>query len=358
MLNNLSGTSIENKTRKYGVVGAGGGGFPAYAKWARSDDIDYLMVNHQESEPNCAVDKWTMKNHSDKFVSLFHHLINNVLKKVVISAKQKDRKWLQPIIDKTDATVFHNNELPIDVEDTEGDIMVSLTEDTYEYGMESVLLQKTADTTVGRDLPMDYGWVVHNTETLYNIYQALHETPVTEKLLHIDGYLNGERLDNVMYRAPIGTSGKELFDNAEISLPNHKEYVVVDGGPGWGFNVTENPTVTKATNCLMLLDKETAEENTYQNGRVDTREVTQWSDKKETEPNKIDTKEVEIPLQTTDRIDIINNSRPEVSSNQTVREGQKIALPKEDGFSVSQHASIEGTVHKIEAEYIEIKNHN
>lgn len=354
MLNDLSGTSIEKKTQKYGVVGAGGGGFPAYAKWARSDEIDYLMVNHQESEPNCAVDKWTMRNHSEKFADLFSHLTDNILKKIVISAKQKDREWLQPLIDKTDATVFHKDELPIDIENVEVDIIVSLTEDTYEYGMESVLLQKTADTIIGRDLPMDHGWVVHNTETLYNIYRALHDTPVTEKLLHIDGYLNGERLDNVMYRAPIGTSGKELFDSAGIDLSKHEEYVIVDGGPGWGFDVTENSIVTKSTNCLMLLDEETAEENTYQNGRIDTREVTQWSDRRQTEPNNINPKKVTVPLQTTDHIDIINSSRPELSPDQNVKSGQEIALPKEDGFSVSQHASIEGTAHKVGDEYIEI----
>ena len=48
-----SDETIATVLQEAGLSGAGGGGFPTYARWASIEEVDHLLVNHQESEPNC-----------------------------------------------------------------------------------------------------------------------------------------------------------------------------------------------------------------------------------------------------------------------------------------------------------------
>jgi Na+-translocating ferredoxin:NAD+ oxidoreductase RnfC subunit len=61
--------------RSAGVVGAGGAGFPAYAKWKQVDSTPYLLVNHQESEPNYWIDKWLGRDRAGELAALFEALL-------------------------------------------------------------------------------------------------------------------------------------------------------------------------------------------------------------------------------------------------------------------------------------------
>ena len=50
--------TLAGRIREAGIAGAGGAGFPAYAKWERIDEIDAILLNHQESEPNFVKDRY------------------------------------------------------------------------------------------------------------------------------------------------------------------------------------------------------------------------------------------------------------------------------------------------------------
>jgi Na+-translocating ferredoxin:NAD+ oxidoreductase RnfC subunit len=242
------------------------------------------------------------------------------------------------------------------------------TDDTYQFGMENVLLQEVAGVVLGKDLPVDYGWIVQNTETLYNAYRALaDEAPVLEKYVHIDGYLSdGSRVPHRMFEAPIGTSAESLLAAAGVD-PNTlgRDRTLVDGGPGWCFAVqrpADRYGVTKHTNCLMLLEDQLIDEHTYGNGRINVMEPLAWDhDNPATEPSQIDPDRVHIPIVTNETYgDTVAASEPIVEFGDRVTRGEKVAKQKQnsDGFSVSHHATIDGVVSDVTPREVEIRSHD
>lgn len=359
--------SISSQLQQAGISGAGGGGFPTYPKWRQLDSIDHLLVNHQESEANCYADKWIGRERADELADLFDFLLAGSLETVIIGAKLTDREWTEQLETVTNASVYFPEDLPLDP-DNESGVVFGYTEDTYELGMENVLLQQVAGVVLGKDLPVDYGWIVQNTETLYNVYCALiDEDPMLEKYVHIDGYLaDGSRVPHQMFKAPIGTSAEELLAAADINADTlSRDITLVDGGPGWCFKVhrpADRYGVTKHTNCLMLLDDELIEDNIYGNGRIDVRESLTWKRKNPaTKPTSVDPDRVHIATVTNEKYDSeVVRSKPLVEFGDYVNRGEKVAEPQPDdrGFSVCHHATIDGVVSDVTPREIEIRGHN
>jgi electron transport complex protein RnfC len=351
--------------RRAGLSGAGGGGFPTYAKWQRIDEIRSLLMNHQESEPNCYVDKWLCDAHADEFAALFDALLESTLERIVVGAKVVDRApWLRSLENVTDGTVYHPSDLPVDVS-AESGVVFAYTKDTYEFGMENVLLRTAADTALGKDLPIDYGWIVQNTETVYNMCRALgNDEPVLRKYVHLDGYRSdGSRVPHRMFDAPIGTSVATLLEAAGIDQDNlGDDRTLVEGGPGWCFKIqrpADRYGVRKHTNCVLLLDRETAAEHTYGNGRIDVREPLTWSsDAHTTEPEPVDPDRVHVPIVTNETYtELIARSEPTVEFGDTVEKGQVVAEPVGEGrgLSVAHHAPISGQVADVTPREVEIR---
>lgn len=351
--------------QRAGLSGAGGGGFPTYAKWQRVDEVHSLLMNHQESEPNCYVDKWLCDEHTAEFAALFEALLESTLERIVISAKAVDRDpWLRSLEEVDGASVYQPADLPIDVSEESG-LVITYTADTYEYGMENVLLQKTTNTVLGKELPIDYGWIVQNTETVYNMYRALRDdAPVLRKYVHIDGYrADGRRVPHQMFDVPIGTSVASLLEAAGVDQDAlGDDRVLVDGGPGWCFKIqrpADRYGVRKHTNCVLLLDETTVEEHTYGNDRIDVREPLDWSSTDHsTEPTSLEPDRVHVPIVTNETYTgLISRSEPTVEFGDMVDRGQPIADPVEegDGFSVTHHAPISGQVSDVTPREVEIR---
>ncbi|ADB60078.1 Respiratory-chain NADH dehydrogenase domain 51 kDa subunit [Haloterrigena turkmenica DSM 5511] len=347
--------------RAAGVAGAGGAGFPSYAKWTDLDAVDSLLVNHQESEPNYYIDKWLGKTRAETFAALFDALLERAFDRIVVSAKWKDRdEYVRDLETETGGTVIPPAELPLD-RDEESGVVFAYTENKYQYGMESVLLKTVDGTVIGTDLPTDHGWLVQNTETLYNIFRALSDgEPVTHKYVHVSGDVPRDRFLEV----PIGTPASELLRTAgrpPETLPSNA--VLADGGPGWCFPVEVSPDeygVRKHTNCLLVLDEETVAENTYGEGRIDVLEAYEWTDREvDFEPTAmIDPSRVRIPLATNPEPDVVDPAEPVVEVGDHVDVGDRIARPSSDGISIPQHASIAGEVTAVSESGIEIESHS
>ena len=346
--------------RNAGIAGAGGAGFPTYAKWERIDEVDALMVNHQESEPNYAIDKWLGQQRADDLGRLFEALLDRAIDLVVIGAKEVDRaEWMGQLESATDATVYRPDDLPIDAENESG-VVIAYTDDIYQLGMESVLLNKVADVILGQDLPMDHGWIVQNTETLVSIHDALLENkPMTRKYVHVDG--NGTR--HRFLEVPIGTPGADLLEAGGLSpaaLP--EDAVLADGGPGWCFEIEEDPDefgVRKRTNCVLTLDRETVDAHTFGNDRIDVQQVTSWKEgDHETEPSAtLEPAVVHIPLITNPAFEgIVQPSQPIVREGDAVSNGEMIAVPAPEGISIPQHASMQGEVIEVTEHRITIRS--
>lgn len=349
---------IDSRLRTAGSAGCGGAGFPSYAKWQELEDVDSLLVNHQESEPIFYTDKWLLESHAAEFADLFETLCESVLERVVIGAKHKDReRWMAGFEEATDATVYLPGDLPFEIEDEEG-VVIAYTEDRFQYGMETCLLSLTAGTRIGDDLPGDYGWVVHNTETLYNVYRALVDgTPVTRKYVQVGGDVPRHRFLSV----PVGTRGPALLEAAGASVGDLTEdQTLIEGGPGWGFELDqplESFAVSKSTNGLVVADADVVEENTFDGGRVNLLDAVDWDDgSHETEPATFHPDRVRIPLITNDDYEgLVDPGDPVVDPGDSVSEGDVVAEPGADGISLPQHASIDGTVTDVTGTYVEIE---
>ena len=349
-------STLAEDIQRAGIAGAGGAGFPSYAKWQRIDEVDFLMVNHQESEPSYYIDKWLGMEHAEVFGQLFEVFLEELLQTVVVGSKEKNRDpWALPLEEVAPGEVVLPDELPIDAADYEG-VVHAYTADTYQLGMESVLLNMVADTVIGRDLPMDLGWIVQNTETLYNIQGALFEDrPVTSKWVHAGGNVPQHRFLEV----PVGTPAADILEAGgleDAQIPDGQ--IVADGGPGWCFGCAgdlETYPTSKACNAFLLLDEDIVEENTFgKDERINVLEAYDWEDPaNEREPTEfLEPDRVYIPLITNPDFEgIVAKSVPTVSEGDSVEVGQVIAEPGE-GISNYQHASIDGTVSSITDDHI------
>jgi len=348
--------AIATTIRNAGLAGAGGAGFPTYAKWERLDEAPFLLVNHQESEPNYYIDKWLGKNHPEVFAEFFDALLEETFDVIVVCAKHTDRKeWMRPLEAVTDATVYTPDDLPLDAT-AESGVVMAYTEDKYEFGMESVLMRIVADVAMRDELPMDHGWIVQNTETMFNLYHTLDDgETMTHKLVHVDGNVPSHRF----FEVPVGTPASALLEAAgrpPSTLTEDEQ--LADGGPGWCFGVNDSPEafgVSKRTNCVLVLDEDVVAENTLGNDRINVLNTRDWTGDHETEPTRLSPETVRIPLITNSSLTpIVDRSRPVVEEGQSVSAGEMIAVPGEGDVSNTQHASIAGTVTNITDDYVEI----
>ncbi|MFB6097336.1 MAG: NADH dehydrogenase subunit [Haloferacaceae archaeon] len=347
----LDPDAIPEQLYEAGVAGAGGAGFPSAAKWEKLDEVHSLMVNHQESEPDYYADKWLAKENAEEFAEFFDAMLDaDLFDRIVVGTKEKYRgKWTDEFEEACEADVYTQDDLPADLEDLEG-VVFCYTGEMYDFSEEQVLLMVTVGERIGRDLPTDHGWIVHNTETLWNIRNALADgTPVTRKYVHVDGDTPRHRCLDV----PLGTTAADLLTAADIppaDLP--ADAVLADGGPGWSYEIEEPPEefgTRKRTNAVLVLDEETVEEHTEQEGRINVLDERDWNDREhETTPAELEPDVVRIPLITNAAYEgLVAPSEPVVEAGDEVSVGDLVAARVEGEISNNQHASVDGEVLEV-----------
>jgi len=354
-LDEMTTGTLAAALRDAGVAGAGGAGFPTHAKWRRLDDVDHLLVNQQESEPIYYMDRWLIRERAGAFAALFDALLQTALETIVVAPKWKDRGWTRPLETMTDAAVYRPAALPIDAGEESG-VVFAYTDDRYNYGMESVLLNVATGTVLGGDdLPMDRGWIVQNTETLRNVYRALDRSrPTTRTFVHVAGNVPRHRFLDV----PVGTPAADLLDAAGRPIGSLSDAeVLLHGGPGWSFRTDGTPAefrVTKRTNGLLVLDAETVAANTYGDGRIEVLDARDWTGDHETSPSTLDPEAVGVPLASNPSIGPVSAADPLVSPGDRIERREPVAAPG-DGISNSHHASIDGVVVGVDGSRIDIR---
>ncbi|MFD1632355.1 NADH dehydrogenase subunit [Haloplanus ruber] len=354
-LSEVTVPEIATTIRNAGVAGAGGSGFPTYAKWQRLEEVDHLLVNAQESEPVYYMDKWLSRERASGLAALFDALLETAVETVVVAPKLSDRHWYRPLEAATDATVYRPGDLPLDTDAADG-IVFAYSADRYQYGMEQVLLRVVDDTVLGGDdLPMDRGWLVQNVETLANLRRALADgAPVTRKFVHVAGDVPHHRFLDV----PVGTSAAHLLDAAGIPLdavPDDR--VLLEGGPGWCFRTDGPPEafgVSKRTNGVLLLDRETVATHTLGEGRINALDARKWGADHEEMPSALDPDTVRVPLCSNPALGPVTAADPIVAPGDPVERGELIATPG-TGVSNAHHATVDGTVTAVEDDYVAIR---
>ena len=225
---------LKELLRENGVVGAGGAGFPTYAKLDKKADT--LILNCAECEPLLRLHRQVLKKYTYEILSTLNQ-ISKILgvKSVCIGIKASYKEAVEAL--NAEIGSFDNMRL------------CTLPE-IYPAGDEVVLTYETTGRVVpAGQIPLSVGVTVLNVETVYNVYCALEGKPVTHKYVTIIG----EVKNPVTLYAPIGTPIEKLIDAAGGVTITDPAYLM--GGPMMGRLGSPAETVTKTTNAVLVLPK-------------------------------------------------------------------------------------------------------
>lgn len=227
---------LSNILQQSGVVGAGGAGFPTYAKL--DERAETIILNCAECEPLLRLHRQLLEKHAREIVETFHMIGQTVgAKDIVIGIKKAYKKTIEAL-----------NEC---IGDYEG-VRLGLLDEVYPAGDEVVLIYEVTGKVVKPGgLPIESGVAVFNVETVYNVYRALNQnTPVVDKLVSVVAEVNHP----VTVRVPLGCTIEEVVAMAGGVTTKNAVYFV--GGPMMGNIGTGSQPVTKTTNAILVLPED------------------------------------------------------------------------------------------------------
>ena len=224
---------LSNILQQNGIVGAGGAGFPTYAKL--DERAETIILNCAECEPLLRLHRQLLEKHAREIVETFHMIGQTVgAKDIIIGIKKAYKKTIEAL-----------NEC---IGDYEG-VRLGLLDEVYPAGDEVVLIYEVTGKFVRPGgLPIESGVAVFNVETVYNVYRAMkHNTPVVDKLVSVVAEVNNP----ITVRVPIGCTIEEGVAMAGgVTTPNAVYFI---GGPMMGNIGTGAQAVTKTTNAVLVL---------------------------------------------------------------------------------------------------------
>ncbi|WP_334104398.1 4Fe-4S dicluster domain-containing protein, partial [Muricomes intestini] len=227
----LSGLLQQN-----GIVGAGGAGFPTYAKL--DERAETIILDCAECEPLLKLHRQLLEKYAQEIIETLH-MIGQVVnaKELIIGIKRTYTGAIDAL-----------NEV---IEDYP-EVRLGLLDEVYPAGDEVVLIYEVIGKRVRPGgLPIESGVTVFNVETVYNVYRALNEnTPVIDKLVSV----TAEVEHPVTVRVPIGTTIEETVKRAGSVTTKNPVYFI--GGPMMGFIGRGSQPVTKTTNAVLVLPRE------------------------------------------------------------------------------------------------------
>ena len=224
---------LKELMREAGIVGAGGAGFPSYAKLA--DGADTLVINGAECEPLLYTDFVILQKEMPLVLLGIQSVLDQAkIPQALLCVKEHTAKRLRL---KDGAKLADR-------------IILKTLPDVYPMGDEiSLIYEATGRVVRPGNLPITAGVIVYNVETMLNAGLLVKRSlPVTKKWLTIAGDIP----EAVVVRVPIGASVAELFERNSIEIP--EGYVVLDGGPSMGKIIDpESAVITKTTKSLLIL---------------------------------------------------------------------------------------------------------
>jgi len=226
----MSMNPIVAEVKEYGIVGAGGAGFPTHVKLAANAST--VIVNAAECEPLIHKDKEILTHYTTEFFDGLRRVMDAVsADEGLIGIKGKHKQ----LIELLNAAA--------------GDgIRVVPIGDFYPAGDEITLIYETTGKVVeAGKLPLSQGVIVSNVETLLNIGRR---SPVTTTFVT----LGGEVEQKVTLEVPIGMKLTTLI---EYARPTIADYTVLLGGPMMGrlaANIDTEVT-TKTSSAIIVLPK-------------------------------------------------------------------------------------------------------
>lgn len=222
--------------REAGVVGAGGAGFPAYAKLNKAADT--IILNCAECEPLLKLHRQVLSTYAYEIMTALTEIAEAVEADNVIIAVKKSYKNAVNAV-KANLDSFKN-------------IKISYLPEVYPAGDEVITIYETTGRIVPPGaIPIAVGVTVFNVETALNIYRAIRDKcAVTHKYVTVAG----EVKTPVTLRLPIGMTVGESVSLAGGEIRDDCVYLI--GGPMTGNIGTPYTTITKTTNAILVMPKE------------------------------------------------------------------------------------------------------
>ena len=218
-----------------GVAGAGGAGFPTYAKL--DSRADTVILNCAECEPLFKVHRQLLQTYAHEIVKTLDKITEILGAKQFIVAVKKEYK----LAAKAAQAEVENY--------SRGSVF--LLGEFYPAGDEVVTIYETTGRRVpAGNIPISVGVIVLNTETVLNAYFAM-ETGMGVSFKHVT--VAGALKNPSTVRVPIGTSFKELIEFCGGYNGNAEDFSIICGGPMTGLLADETQTVTKTTNGVIVL---------------------------------------------------------------------------------------------------------
>ena len=227
---------LQKIVRESGIVGAGGAGFPTYAKL--DERAETILLNCAECEPLLKLHRQLMEKHAYEIMKTFHMVAQTVgAKEAVIGIKKSYDKAVK-------ALQQYIGEFP--------EMRIALLQEAYPMGDEVVLIYEATHRVVRPGgLPIEEGVAVFNVETMYNIYNAVeNQKPVTSKLVSVVAEVENP----VTVRVPLGCTVEDAVALAGGSKVKDPVYFI--GGPMMGFIGEGSRPITKTTNAILVLPKD------------------------------------------------------------------------------------------------------
>ena len=218
--------------RDSGVVGAGGAGFPSYAKL--NEKADTIILNCAECEPLLKLHRQVLEQNAKEILDTLD-LIGKILgvSRVIIGVKEA----YHGAVAACEALLPHYSNMSI-----------ALLPEIYPAGDEIVLIYEATGRVVAPgSLPISQGIVVYNVETILNAWYAIQGKPVTHKYVTICGEVS----DPVTVLAPIGCTVGDLLPLAGTITCADPAYVM--GGLMMGGLGSPSTVITKTSNAVIVL---------------------------------------------------------------------------------------------------------
>src|ERR1035441_9470706 len=182
---------LRDRLLECGVVGAGGAGVPTHVKAASR--VGFAVAHGAECEPLIHKDAELMKHFPGEILSATAAMMEATgAGAAKFGIKSKKAEALDALRSQAPPAKIEFVML--------GDFSPSGDEFELVYAATGGLIPPAG-------LPLHVGCVVNNVETLYNVHQAAHGVPVTDKFVSIAGAVNQPK----SFWAPIGTPFRELL---------------------------------------------------------------------------------------------------------------------------------------------------
>ncbi len=225
--------NLKELMKEAGIVGAGGAGFPSFAKLA--DGADTLVINGAECEPLLYTDYILLLKELPMVLAGIQSVLEYAnIPQALLCVKEHTANRLRL---KDGAKLADK-------------IILKCLPDVYPMGDAiSLIYQATGRVVRPGNLPITAGVIVYNVETMYNVAAMQKKgEPLTQKWVTIAGDIP----EAIVVKVPIGTPIDELFARNGVRVP--EGYAVLDGGPSMGKLIDiERAVVTKTTKGLLVL---------------------------------------------------------------------------------------------------------